>query len=113
MELVWELGESSVRKVLDELNDRSDKQRKYTTILTIMVRLTAKGLLTRRRDGRTDLYRPLVTREEHGQARAQADVLDLVQRHGDAALVLFARQMEGLDPERRRQLRRIARRDPG
>jgi len=111
MELMWELGESNVRTVLDELNRRSDKQRKYTTVMTIMARLDTKRLLTRRRDGRTDLYRPRLTREQYREARADADVRALVEQYGEAALVHFARQMDQLDPKRRQQLRRLARRE--
>jgi predicted transcriptional regulator len=112
MELMWNLGESNVRTVLDELNRRSDKERKYTTVMTVMARLDAKGLLTRRRDGRTDLYQPRLTREQYREARAQADVRALVEEHGEAALVHFARHMNELDPKRREQLRRLARREP-
>jgi len=112
MELMWELGEVNVRTVLDELNRRSDKQRKYTTVMTIMVRLDTKGLLTRRRERRTDFYQPRLTREQYREARARDDVRSLMEQHGDAALVHFTRQMDQLDPKRRQQLRRLARRDP-
>lgn len=112
MELVWELGEVNVRTVLHELNRRSDKERKYTTVMTIMVRLDTKGLLTRRREGRTDLYHPCLTREQYREARADADVRAVVEQYGEAALVHFTRQMDQLDPKRREQLRRLARRDP-
>jgi predicted transcriptional regulator len=112
MELLWELGESNVRTVLDELNRRSDKERKYTTVMTIMVRLDTKGLLRRRREGRTDLYEPRLTREQYREARAQADVRALVEQYGEAALVHFTRQMDQLDPKRRQHLRRLARREP-
>ena len=111
MELMWELGESNVRATMDELNRRASKERKYTTVMTILARLDSKGLLTRRREGRSDLYKPLLTREEYLAARAEADVSAVVEQYGEAALVNFARQMDQLDPKRRQQLRRIARRD--
>lgn len=109
MELIWKRGECNVRAVLEELNKRSDKQRKYTTVMTTMVRLDRKGLLIRRRDGRTDIYKPAMTRDEYLEARAAAEVGALVDNYGEAALVHFARQMDQLDPERREQLRRLAR----
>jgi predicted transcriptional regulator len=109
MEEMWRLGEANVRAVMEALNARTERQRKYTTIMTTMRRLDAKGLLTRRREGITDIYSPAMTREEYRQARAQAQVGALVDEYGEMALVHFARQMETLDPERREQLRRIAR----
>lgn len=111
MELMWKRGERNVRAVLDELNQRSDKERKYTTVMTTMARLDKKGLLVRRREGKTDFYKPTMTREEYHEARAEAEVGVLVANYGEAALVNFARQMNQLDPKRREQLRRIARRD--
>jgi predicted transcriptional regulator len=112
MEIVWELGEVNVRTVLDELNRRSAKDRKYTTVMTIMVRLDTKGLLRRRRERRTDLYQPRLTRDQYRELRARADVRALVEQHGEAALVHFARHIDELDPKRRQQLRRLARREP-
>jgi len=111
MELMWELGECNVRSVLHELNARSPKERKYTTVMTTLARLGKKGLLVRRREGRTDLYKPALTRAAYLEARAQAEVGALVENYGEAALVHFARQMNQLDPERREQLGRLARRD--
>lgn len=111
MELMWEHGECNVRAVLEDLNQRSDKERKYTTVMTTMARLDRKGLLVRRREGKTDIYKPTMTREEYHEARAAAEVGALVANYGEAALVHFARQMDQLDPKRREQLRRLARRD--
>jgi hypothetical protein len=53
----------SVREVMDALNARAGKPRAYTTYMTILARLHGKGLLARRREGKTDLYRPVHTRE--------------------------------------------------
>lgn len=110
MALVWELGECPVRAVLEELNRRSGRERKYTTVMTTMVRLADKGLLVRHREGRTDLYRAAMDRATYLEARAAAEVGAVVEHFGDAALVHFARRMDELDPVRREQLRRLARR---
>ena len=102
-------GEVSVREVMEALNKRTKKPRAYTTYMTILGRLHAKGLVTRRREGKTDFYTPTYTRAEYADLRAQAGVDSLVEQYGDAALSHFARQMAQLDPERRRQLQRLAR----
>jgi predicted transcriptional regulator len=109
MREMWRVDEAPVRAVMEALNARSDKQRKYTTIMTIMARLARKGLLTRRREGKTDIYAAALTREQYLEARAREEVGALVEEYGDVALVHFARQMNGLDPKRREQLRRLAR----
>jgi predicted transcriptional regulator len=113
MEGVWESDqdEVTVREIMDVLNARTNSPRAYTTYMTIMRRLDSKGLLSRRRDGKTDFYRPVHSRETYADLRAQAGVDELVEQYGEVALGHFARQMAQLDPERRRQLQRLARKN--
>jgi predicted transcriptional regulator len=109
MEEVWERGEASVREVMEVLNARVGKERAYTTYMTIMARLDGKGLLDRRRCGKTDFYTPRYAREEYADLRARAEVDSIVDQFGDLALAHIARQLAGLDPRRRRALQRLAR----
>jgi predicted transcriptional regulator len=109
MEDLWKAGESSVRTVMERLNKRAADPRAYTTYMTVMARLDKKGLLGRRREGKTDYYSPAYTREEYMALRAQSEVAALVDQYGDVALSHFAQQMAGLDPARRRALQRAAR----
>jgi len=110
MEDLWARdGEAAVRDVMESLNGQTKKPRAYTTYMTILGRLHAKDVVTRRREGKTDFYRPAYTREEYADLRAQAGAQSLVEQYGDAALSHFARQMAQLDPERRRKLQRLAR----
>src|SRR5947199_5819968 len=109
MEELWRSGESSVRAAMEGLNSRADKPRAYTTYMTIMARLHKKGMLTRRREGKTDFYAAAFERDEYRSLRARAEVEGLVAQYGDAALSHFAQQMASLDPARRRALQRLAR----
>ena len=109
MEQLWAGGESSVRSVMDALNAHARKERAYTTYMTIMARLHKKGLLTRRREGKTDYYAPAYERDEYMALRAKAEVEGLVDQYGDVALSHFAEQIARLDPARRRALQRLAR----
>jgi predicted transcriptional regulator len=111
MEEVWAHGEASVRAVMEELNERASKPRAYTTYMTIMARLNKKGMLDRRREGKTDYYSPAYDRDTYVALRARAEVEDLVAEYGDVALSHFAQQMASLDPARRRALLRLARKD--
>jgi predicted transcriptional regulator len=109
MEAVWRSGESSVRSVMDALNPVAPKPRAYTTYMTIMARLHKKGLLSRRREGKTDYYAPQFSRDDYLAVRARSEVAALVDQYGDVALSHFAQQMAELDPARRRALQRQAR----
>jgi predicted transcriptional regulator len=109
MEELWSQGEATVRSVMAALNKRTRKPRAYTTYMTIMARLHKKGVLDRRREGKTDFYAPKLARDEFMALRARAEVEGLVAEYGDVALSHFARQVASLDPGRRRALQRLAR----
>lgn len=110
MEEVWRQGEATVRAVMEALNARRRKDRAYTTYMTIMARLDTKRLLSRRREGKTDIYVPRLSREQYMEGRAEGEVGALVDEFGDVALVHFAKQMAKLDAKRQERLRRLARR---
>jgi len=107
MEVVWDGGEATVRDIMLALNAASGRERAYTTILTVASNLRRKGLLKGRRLGRSDLYAPTVSRQHYIEARAQREVSAVVDRYGDVALAHFAREVAGLDDERRRRLRAL------
>jgi predicted transcriptional regulator len=109
MEQLWRSGEASVRSVMEALNQRTEKERAYTTYMTIMARLHKKGILVRRREGKTDYYAPAYERDQYMALRAQSEVEGLVEQYGEVALSHFAQQMASLDPARRRALQRLAR----
>ena len=110
MDVVWELDEASVRDGDGRRQRRgAPKPRAYTTYMTILGRLHAKGLLdvgararptstarsTRATSTPTCAPRPRWRRSS--------------TTFGDVALSHFARQMAELDPERRKALERLAR----
>src|SRR6476646_2344964 len=109
MEQLWSDGEASVRAVMEALNKRARPHRAYTTYMTIMARLHKKGVLDRRREGKTDFYAPRLGRAEYMASRAEAQVDELVEQYGEVALTHFAKQVASLDPARRRALQRLAR----
>ena len=56
MKIVWRLEEASVREVYETLRKRRPVA--YTTVMTMMSTLEAKGYLKKRADGRAFRYRP-------------------------------------------------------
>ena len=106
MERVWKHGPTTVRDVVDEIGRSRDLA--YTTVMTVMVRLHAKGLLARERNGKTYTYRAVRTRQEH-EARVSRDLArGLVSQFGDAALAAFSAELDGVDAGHRAALRRLA-----
>jgi predicted transcriptional regulator len=110
MDQLWRLGEAPVREVLDAVNAGEPKPLAYTTVMTILQRLTRKEVVTRRRQGKSHLYQPAWSREAYAEAAADREIERLIDRFGDTALVQFTRRVQEFDPKRREQLRRLARR---
>lgn len=109
METIWSgPSECTVRDVLLKLNAQTGRERAYTTIMTIMRKLDRKGLVSRRRVGKTDVYLAVIGRDEYADARASAEVGALVREYGDVAIANFAREMARLDPATLERLRRHA-----
>ena len=97
MEEVWRQGDTTVKLVMEALNKRAKPPRAYTTYMTVMRRLSDKGMLDRTRNGRQDTYSPRHSREEYQELRAEAEVHDLVDEFGDVALAHFAKSLGTLD----------------
>ena len=111
MDRVWKSGPVTVRDIVDEVG--RSRGLAYTTVMTVMVRLHAKGLLQRKREGKTYVYRAAFTQEEH-RARISRDLArGLVSQFGDAALVAFSAELDGVDTQHRAALRRLATRGKG
>jgi len=108
MDRLWKRRSATVRDIVEDLG--RSRTLAYTTVMTIMSRLHAKGLLARTRDGKTYVYRPASSREEH-RARLSRDLArGLVAEFGDAALVAFSAELDTVDSSHRAALRRLTQR---
>ncbi|MBD3676415.1 MAG: BlaI/MecI/CopY family transcriptional regulator [Planctomycetaceae bacterium] len=56
LKVLWQRGPSTVREVLEVLNRQ--RERAYTSIMTMMNLMVDKGLLQREPQGRAFIYRP-------------------------------------------------------
>ena len=83
LEALWARdGEASVRDVLEAFPSAA-----YTTVMTTMERLHRKGVLTRRKEGRAFLYRPVSSREEMESGMVTRAIAPLL-RGGSAQPIL-------------------------
>lgn len=108
MGALWNGGTASVRQVQQHL--QHTKPMAYNTVLTVMRLLRQKGFLSSERSGRTDIYQPLVTREEMAR-RSYRDLADSFYAGSALALAshlldedLSADELQGLRAEIDRRL---------
>ena len=107
MDKVWKRGPLTVRDIVDDLG--RSRGLAYTTVMTVMVRLHAKGLLARERAGKTYVYRAAFTRAEHRAVLSRDLARGLVSQFGDAALAAFSAELDEVDASHRAALKKIAR----
>jgi len=89
IEVVWELGEASVRQVWKRLCRK--KELAYTTILTSMQRLERAGWLRHRVEGKKNVYLPTRTRAQAGAKSVRKFVQGMFNGN---ALLLFRQLVE-------------------
>ena len=61
MKILWSLDDATVGDVQDEL--KPTRPLAYTTVMTVLDRLTRKRAVTRRKRGRGYVYRPALSRD--------------------------------------------------
>ena len=109
MHVVWDRGKATVQEVKDALSEAHPAA--YTTFLTMMRRMEKKGILEHEmhEDGKTYVYRPLVSREAVSMSMFR-DIYDRLFRSSserllDALNTLFRK--EEMTPEDIQRLREL------
>ncbi len=64
LNIVWELGSATVKDVHEKILADPDRELAYTSVTTVLHRLTKKGWLTCNKQGRAYIWEPLVSRTE-------------------------------------------------
>jgi predicted transcriptional regulator len=101
MEVVWARGSATVAEVVEALKDRDA----YTTILTFMRILKAKGYLSSRKEGRAFVFVPKVDRDTVAR-KAVHQLLSKFFAGSPSELVLAFLREEELTAEELEQIKR-------
>ncbi|UJB70914.1 BlaI/MecI/CopY family transcriptional regulator [Acaryochloris sp. 'Moss Beach'] len=64
LNLIWDLGTATVKQVHDQILANPDRELAYTSVTTVLNRLTKKGWLACDKQNRSFVWRPLVSREQ-------------------------------------------------
>lgn len=108
MAVLWDHPGVTVRQVWERLCRSRDLA--YTTVMTVMNRLVAKGTLTRRRDGSVFRYSPTADRASTAARAARDSLAELVRAYGPAAVAGFVDALDRVDPRLLSELKRRSRR---
>jgi predicted transcriptional regulator len=97
LECVWDLGSASVKDVHQCLLER--REIAYTTVMTVMSRLTAKGLLVSHPVGRAYVYQAAAGREEFCAGVVRDFMSDMLAGADRAVLAQFVDSVTERDVE--------------
>ena len=92
LRMLWELGDGNANRVRAAL--AGQRTLAYTTVLTLLERLTKRGQLTRRKAGRSFIYTPIRDRE----AMRQVAVREMVELYFDGERESLLAWLQGLAP---------------
>jgi len=103
MEVVWMRGKTTVCDV-HQCMVCGQKKLAYTTVMTIMNRLTEKGLLERRKAGKAYRYSVLFQRNEVVRMILHDHLKALTARFGDEVLLALAEEIKAMKTDKKAKL---------
>jgi BlaI family transcriptional regulator, penicillinase repressor len=75
LDVIWEMGQATSREIFEKMRER--KRLGQSTVLTVLRRLSDRGILFRDSGGEVYVYSPVMAREELG-GRMIDDVIDRI-----------------------------------
>lgn len=104
MQIVWNerppVSRVTIERILQETHPLAP-----TTILTLLTRLTDKGFLTQKKEGRSNLYEPLITEREYLASESRSFLDRLF--HGSVANFATALCDSGIEKEELEELKKL------
>src|SRR5689334_13466225 len=92
---LWKLGQGSVKDVREVV--LPTRQLAYTTVMTVLDRLSRRNIVTRRKLGRAFVYAPAVSRDAMRRL-ALKEFLDLYFESSEDRLIEFLRAVPDVAP---------------
>lgn len=107
LNIVWELGSVTVKDVHERILTDPDRELAYTSVTTVLRRLTEKGWLACDKKERTFSWQPMVTRSEAQVLKAHEQLHRFLAIGNPDVVAAFA---DSLDSASLEQLEAIAQR---
>lgn len=105
LNIVWQLERATVKDVHEQILSDPDRELAYTSVTTVLNRLTNKGWLTCYKQGRIFYWEPLVSREEANAIKSYEQLHEFLAVSNPDVVASFA---DSLDTASLKQLNAIA-----
>ena len=103
MEVMWANKQPRTVRIVYEAISRRRKIA-YTTVMTIMGRLTKKGFLKTEVSGKAYTYQTSLSKDKFLTKISRQMIKNLVSTFGDVALAHFAKELEKIPVDKRQKL---------
>jgi predicted transcriptional regulator len=100
LNLVWELGSATVKEIHDRILADPNRELAYTSVTTVLRRLTQKGWLACDRDDRAFRWRPLVSRQEASVLQAHDQLRRFLAVGNPDVIAAFADDLDRASAEK-------------
>jgi predicted transcriptional regulator len=107
LEIVWELGSATVKQVHEQILSDPERELAYTSVTTVLRRLTKKGWLSCNKQGRAFYWQPLVSCEQAQAIQAYEQLHRFLAVSNPDVVASFA---DSLDAASLEQIEAIAQR---
>jgi predicted transcriptional regulator len=107
LDILWQLGEATVKEIHERILADPDRELTYSSVTTVLNRLTKKGWLACQRQGKAFLWTPKVTAEQANAVKSYEQLQQFLAISNPDVVAAFA---DSLDTASIDQLSAIAER---
>ena len=100
MKIIWQLGETHIRAILDELDE---SQTPYTTLASTIKNLEKKQYVSSRKIGNVSVYKPLISEAQYKATFMQGFVQDYFDNSYKQMVNFFVEQ-QTLSPKELKEI---------
>ncbi|MFF3101296.1 BlaI/MecI/CopY family transcriptional regulator [Viridibacillus arvi] len=97
MDILWNDVEMTIKDVQQVLDQ--EKLTNFNTVMTVMNRLVDKGILQKRTEGRSSLYKPVLSREEFLNTQSKEMTNELMDEFGNVVVSHMLDALEDVDDD--------------
>lgn len=97
LDILWDDAEMTIKEVQQVLE--KEKSTNFNTVMTVMNRLTEKGILQKRPEGRSSLYKPVLSRSDFLNAQSKEMTNELMEEFGTVVVSHMLDALEEVDDD--------------
>ncbi|MGG0658282.1 BlaI/MecI/CopY family transcriptional regulator [Rummeliibacillus pycnus] len=97
MDILWNNDEMTIKDVQHNLE--KEKAMNFNTVMTVMNRLVEKGILQKRTEGRSSMYKPVQSRHEFLDTQSKEMTNELMDEFGNVVVSHMLDALEDVDDE--------------